>query len=456
MGLDNKRVLVVGLGKSGQAAALTLSRRTALVEVCDAQPQGHFDMEMIAELQEQGIKVTTGGYPEVNPRRYDLLVASPGIAPETEPLRQALQYGIPVIGEVELAYQIKKPQVTMLAVTGTNGKTTTTALLEHILTHDGQRAAAGGNIGIPLTKLAAEMQEGIIAVEMSSFQLETIKTFRPRVSGMLNITPDHLDRHKTMQAYSAAKARIFENQTASDHALLNYEDETIRKLARQCPAQVCFFSRQRPLEQGVFIADRKIIIADGGISYPVCGQDEVLLRGSHNMENILCATGMAYCCGVSIPIIAAALRTFRGVRHRMEEVARIDGILYVNDSKATNPESVMKALDAYQRPLILIAGGRNKGSRFDQLAAHIKAKVKALILLGEAKGEIRQAVMDADFQNIYEVDTLATAVSQARQLAHSGDVVLLSPACASWDMFLNYEQRGDIFCDLVRNAAVSH
>lgn len=454
MGFDNKRVLVVGLGKSGQAAALTLIRHNAVVEVCDAQRLHHFDSEMIAGLQEKGIKVTAGGYPEFCPLGYDLIVVSPGIALEEGPVRQAKRYGVPVIGEVELAYRIKSPEITMLAVTGTNGKTTTTALLEYILNNDGRQAVAGGNIGTPLTRLADEMQQGVIAVEISSFQLETIDTFRPEISGILNITPDHLDRHKTMPAYSAIKARILENQCGDDHAWFNHDDKAVRKMAESCSAKIWFFSRQEPVEQGVFIADGIILIADRGANYPVCRQDEVLLPGNHNLENVLCATGIAYCAGVSPQVIATALRTFKGVRHRMEEVAQIDGILYVNDSKATNPESVIKALDAYQKPLILIAGGRNKGSRFEQLANRIKSRVKALILLGEAKDEIRRAVMDADFRNIYEVDNLADAVSQARQLAQSGDVVLLSPACASWDMFQNYEQRGDIFCDLIKETAI--
>lgn len=449
MELANRRVLVVGLGKSGQAAAAVLARCQAAVEVCDLKLLEDFDAEVIAALEKQGVKIHAGGYPQVSPEVYDLLVASPGISLEIEPFRQALACNIPVLGEVELAYQTKNPAITMLAVTGTNGKTTTTALLEYILQSDGRCAAAGGNIGTPLTTLVEEMNEGIIAVEMSSFQLETIREFRPRVCGMLNITPDHLDRHKTMQAYSAAKARIFENQTAEDFALLNYDDQTIRQMADQCPASVWFFSKYQTFDSGAYLDNGRIIIKNGGVSYQVCRQDEVLLRGRHNMENILCAAGMAYCCGVSVAVIASALRTFRGVRHRMEEAAELDGILYINDSKATNPDSVLKALDAFTRPIILIAGGRSKGSSFSELAAVIKQKVKALILMGEARAQMRQAVMDVDFQNIYEVETLEDAVQQARALASSGDVVLLSPACASWDMFKNYEQRGDLFCSLV-------
>jgi len=447
--LADKRVLVVGLGKSGQAAALALIRHGALVEICDAKPLDNFERDMVSNLLKQGAKIHAGGYPQIDPHHYDMLVASPGISLEIEPFRQAFMYNIPVIGEVELAYQIKSPLLTVLAVTGTNGKTTTTALLEHILQSDGRRATAGGNIGTPLTHLVEDMSEGVIVVEMSSFQLETIREFHPRVSGMLNITPDHLDRHKNMQAYTAAKARIFENQDSTDHALFNYDDEVVRELAATCPAQVWFFSQEQRLNQGVFLCDGEIMVAHEGMVFPICKQDEVLLRGRHNMENILCATGMAFCYGIEPKVIGSALKTFHGVRHRMEEAANIDGVLYINDSKATNPDSVMKALDAFQQPIILIAGGRNKGSRFDQLALLIKKKAKALILLGEARQEIRRAVMDVDFQNIYEVDTLEAAVKQARQLARSGDVVLLSPACASWDMFQNYEQRGDIFCSLV-------
>lgn len=449
MDLANRRVLVVGLGKSGQAAAAALARCRASVEVCDLKPLPGFNAAMIAALEKQGVKIHAGGYPQVGPNIYDLLVASPGISLEIEPFQQAMAFDIPVLGEVELAYQIKNAGIAMLAVTGTNGKTTTTALLEYILQADGRRAVAGGNIGTTLTSLVEEMTDGIIVVEMSSFQLETIREFRPRVCGMLNITPDHLDRHKTMQAYSAAKARIFENQSAEDIALLNYDDEAIRHMADRCPARVWFFSQQQSLQEGAYLDNGYIVIASGGVTYPVCGQAEVLLRGRHNMENILCAAGMAFCCGVPVEVIGSALKSFRGVRHRMEEAAEWDGVLYINDSKATNPDSVLKALDAFNRPIILIAGGRSKGSSFDELAAIIKQKVKALVLLGEARAELRQAVMAVDFQNIYEVETLEDAVQKARLLALSGDVVLLSPACASWDMFLNYEQRGDLFCSLV-------
>ncbi len=450
MELVGKRVLVVGLGKSGQAAAAALARSGASVQACDLKAMEEFDHDAVTVLQKQGVIIHTGGYPQVGAESYDLLVASPGISLEIEPFQAARAHSIPIIGEVELAYQIKKPQVDMLAVTGTNGKTTTTALLEHILKADGRNAAAGGNIGIPLTTLAEEMEQGIIAVEMSSFQLETIHEFKPRVSAMLNITPDHLDRHKTMQAYQTAKARIFENQSGQDYALLNYDDETIRGMAAQCPAKVWFFSQVQTLEEGVFLEQGGIAVRNRGVTYHICGQNEVLLRGRHNMENILCATGVAFAYGIAAEVIGSALKTFPGVRHRLEVAADIDGVLYINDSKATNPDSVIKALDAMDRPVILIAGGRSKGGNFDDLAQLIGRKVKALVLLGEARGELRRAVMDADFQNIYEVETLQDAVDTARRMAIGGDVVLLSPACASWDMFLNYEQRGDLFCNLVK------
>lgn len=450
--LAAKKVLVIGAGISGQAAVRALLSRGADVTVWDEKDHN----EVAATLQDIADKITVVSPPsKINVGDFKMLILSPGIRTGIHPVVTALAAGIPVISEVELAYLIKDPRIEILAVTGTNGKTTTTTLLQEILTAAGQRSAAGGNIGTALTAVVNQMGIDIAVAEISSFQLETIKTFRPHICGLLNITPDHLDRHKTMENYIKIKSRIFENQRADDFAILNYEDPIIARISRECRGQKIFFSVERELSSGAFIRDNKIIIKLPDGESTVCSLDEIKLRGKHNLENILCAAGMAAVAGVETETIAAVLKTFKGVRHRMEEAATVSGVLYINDSKGTNPESSVRAMESFKEPIILIAGGRNKGSSFDLLAQVIKEKVRALILLGEAREDIKSAVMTSGFTNIYEVEDLSAAVKKAHQLARPGEIVLLSPACASWDMFDNYEQRGDLFCAEVQLLAGS-
>jgi UDP-N-acetylmuramoylalanine--D-glutamate ligase len=444
-----KRILVVGIARSGIAAAKSLARRGAILFACDRKTNDELG-DILLELETLGVEVYTGSYPRVSRDRFDLLVASPGVPLDIDPFIEARNNGVPIIGELELAYLLKPDTVELYAISGTNGKTTTVSLLEAILAADGRRALAGGNIGVPLTTLVDSMTAGVIVVEASSFQLETTCHFRPRISALLNITPDHLDRHKSMEGYIKAKSKIFAYQGQDDYALLNYEDLHIRKMAKDCPARVVYFSNQRVLSEGAFIKDNLIYFVLDNKVMPICPVNEVFLRGQHNLENILCAVAVAVLAGVEIKTIKEILQTFTGVRHRIEEVAVVNGVLYINDSKATNPESAIKALESFNEPIILIAGGRSKGSSFEEFAGFIKEKVKGLVLVGEAREEIKKAVMDAGFQNIYEVNDFSTAVATAGQLAVAGDVVLLSPACASWDMFKSYEQRGDLFCQLVR------
>ncbi len=450
MNLENRRVLVIGLGRSGAAAAEILKRRQAQVSVCDRKAADELNADL-ERLKSAGIQVYAGEYPLVSREKYDLLVASPGISLDIQPFQQADKEGIPIIGELELAYQLKNDKTQIFAISGTNGKTTTTALLQQIFARDGRRSFCAGNIGIALTTLVDEVEDAVIAVEVSSFQLETIVDFRPWVCGLLNITPDHLDRHKSMAAYIKAKERIFSQQTEDDFAVLNYEDRTIREIAARCPSRIFYFSSEQILQEGAYIEDNYLVIAADDKKQRICSLDRIQLRGRHNLENILCAAMMAYLGGVRAQSIADTLAEFKGVRHRMEEVGVKDGILYINDSKATNPESAIKALESFDNHIILIAGGRNKGSDFGQLASLIKKKVKDLVLLGEAKNEIKQAVMDMNYKNIHEVEGFEEAVVAAQKLAQAGDVVLLSPACASWDMFPSYEHRGDLFCQVVKS-----
>lgn len=442
------RILVVGMARSGAAAVRVLSGTGAKLSICDRKTVEELG-PLVDEMQKLGAVVYAGAYPSVTPQNYDLLIASPGISLEIPPFQQAYAEGVPVIGEIELACLLKPPHLEISAVTGTNGKTTTTALLEHILAAAGRQTAAAGNIGVPLTSLIEHMDGGIIALEMSSFQLETIREFHPHICGILNITPDHLDRHKSMDGYIKAKARIFLNQNPEDFCVLNREDLLVKDLAGACPARVVFFSNQQILEEGAYLDQDSIRLAWQGQIHRVADLKDIKLRGRHNQENLLCASMMAFLAGVQTDVIGQALSTFQGVRHRMEEVASIGGVLYINDSKATNPDSAMKALQSFDQDIILIAGGRNKGSQFDELAQVIKEHVKALILLGEAHEQIRSAVIKTGFTNIHEVKDFDQAVHLAASLANPGEVVLLSPACASWDMFDNYEQRGDLFCELV-------
>jgi UDP-N-acetylmuramoylalanine--D-glutamate ligase len=448
MSFSGKRILVVGLARSGIAAIDALHHRGAILTAYDAKSSEQLEIE-IKKLTDMGVVVYAGVNFSLSAERLDMIVVSPGVPLEFAPIQEAFALGIPVIGELELAYLIKSDQVEMFAITGTNGKTTTIALLQDIMERDGRQSSAGGNIGVPLCSLVDEMDNGVIVAEISSFQLETAVTFRPRICGILNITPDHIDRHKTMEEYIRVKSKIFSQQGAGDYLILNYEDE--RVLGYQCLAksQVINYSTERILPEGVFVENNSIFITRGGKTEVIASLENVRLRGKHNRENILCAVAMAWVAGVSGEVVQESLSTFKAVRHRLEEVAEHRGVLYVNDSKGTNPDSTIKALEAFERPIILIAGGRAKGGGYNDVARLMAAKIKGLVLLGEAKELLKSAVMDYGFKNIYEVDDFPAAVYKASELAVDGDVVLLSPACASWDMFPSYEHRGDLFCDLV-------
>ncbi|HWQ76242.1 MAG TPA: UDP-N-acetylmuramoyl-L-alanine--D-glutamate ligase [Syntrophomonas sp.] len=449
MNFTDKQILVVGLARSGMAALKALHKRGARLTAYDAKEEAELGDD-IAEIRSMGIDVYAGVLPPISPE-LDLVVVSPGVPLESEPVQSAQGLGIEVISELELAYMIKPAQLEMLAVTGTNGKTTTTALLEQILLAAGRHAVAGGNIGVALCSQVEEMQSGYIAVEASSFQLETTRTFRPHVAGILNITPDHLDRHKSMDGYIAAKSKIFARQTGDDYLVLNYEDELVKRIGDQATARIIYFSTDRQLEEGVFVAANSIQMKRPGECLELLPLNQLRLRGRHNLENVLCAVAMAWVDGVSPASIAEALCSFGGVRHRLEEVACHNDILYINDSKGTNPDSTIKALNAFDRPIVLIAGGRAKGGSYAEVAREISWRVRELVLVGEAREMIKSAVMDTGFRNIHEVEDFPAAVYKAHQLARPGNVVLLSPACASWDMFPSFEHRGDQFCQIIND-----
>lgn len=447
MELENKKVLVVGAGKSGVAVSMFLAQKGARATLTDSKKPEHFNGGL-DQLANAGVELVLGENPEVEAGRYDLVVVSPGVPLTVPPVARAFQLNIPVLGELELAYLFTSSPI--VAITGTNGKTTTTTLVGEIFKHAGFKTLVGGNIGVPLVQEVEKYgPEDIIVAEVSSFQLETTYTFRPRVGAMLNLTPDHLDRHGDMAGYAAAKAKIFANQRADDYTVLNYDDPETRKLASLSPGNVIFFSRRHTLEKGVFVQGDMIVVKLDGKPTQVMPASDLGIPGAHNLENALAAVACGHVMGISAKQLASALRSFSGVAHRLEFVADINGVSYVNDSKGTNPDASIKALEAYDRPIVLLAGGKNKGSDFTDFAKKAREKARVLVLLGQAAPEIEKAARAAGINEIIRASDFKEAVLSARQAAHPGDVVLLSPACASWDMFNSYEERGDLFKQIV-------
>ncbi|WP_258359330.1 UDP-N-acetylmuramoyl-L-alanine--D-glutamate ligase [Moorella sulfitireducens (nom. illeg.)] len=451
MSWQDKKVLVVGLGKSGRAAAAALARLGARVTACDRKVLAG---EEIEGLSRAGVELILGRYPEIASLQPGMVVTSPGVPSWEPPLAGARQLGIPVWSELELAYRLLPPGVKIAAITGTNGKTTTTALCGQILRDAGLPVTVGGNIGIPLVEEIKEIVPGgYVVCEVSSFQLEAVATFRPRVAVILNITPDHLDRHGNLDSYIAAKARLMAFQEAGDFTVLNYDDPLTLALAGRTKARVLYFSRRQQLELGAYLKNDVIYANLGSGEIKLCHRADLALKGDHNLENCLAASLVALALGIKPWQLISTLKTFPGVPHRLERVAEIDGVLYINDSKGTNPEATMKALEAYPNPLVLIAGGRNKGSDFTLLARKMAGRVKYLVLVGEAAAELEEAARMAGIKDIYRAAGFKDAVLEAARQAARGDIVMLSPACASWDMFNNYEERGDLFKSIVHELA---
>jgi len=447
--LRGKKILVVGAGKSGISVARFLVRRGAAVALTDTRTKDKFNGEL-DDLIDSGVQAVLGNYPEVMPGTFDMLVVSPGVPPTVPPVAAAMRHGIPVTGELELAYRFARAP--MVAITGTNGKTTTTALVGEIFRAAGIHTLVGGNIGLPLVDVVEGYgPEDMIVAEVSSFQLETARQFRPRVAVILNITPDHLDRHGTMEGYIAAKARIFARQGRGDITVLNYDDPRTRMLAEATGGQVIFFSRRHNLKEGVLVLQGRIVVRLEGRETDIAAAGEVAIPGGHNLENALAAVAAAFALGVKPAVLAHTLRTFPGVAHRLETVAVKNGVRYVNDSKGTNPDASIKALEAFDRPIVLLAGGRNKGSDFTELARLAREKVRVLVVLGECADEVERAARQAGCGEILRARDFREAVLTAHRAARPGDVVLLSPACASWDMFNNFEERGDLFREIVNS-----
>ena len=447
MDLLEKRVLVVGLGKSGVASALFLKSRGAQVTVSDAKPSDQLQEE-IPLLLDQGIAVETGGHGERTFRGQDLIVVSPGVPVDARPLVQARALGETVIGEIELASQFLSG--TIVAITGSNGKTTTTTLAGEIVTAGGFRALVGGNIGTPAVSLVAEASvETVVVLEVSSFQLETIQTFRPKIAVILNITPDHLDRHRTFAAYVAAKARIFENQNLSDFSVLNADDPTSVELAQRTKGQVIWFSRKKEVSRGAFVRDGRVLFREQEDEQEIMLASEIPLKGAHNVENVLAGVCVGRLLNCPAARIREVVRNFKAVEHRIEYVAKVRGVEYYNDSKATNVDATIKALESFPSNIHLILGGKDKDSDYRQLNHLLRERVKQVYTIGAAADKIESQIREA--AKIVHAETLEKAVKQAAAAAQSGDVVLLAPACASFDQFRNYQHRGQVFKDTVRS-----
>ena len=454
MELKNKRVLVVGLGKSGKSAALFLRALGAQVTVSDSRSAEALASEIPA-LLDAGIMVETGGHGLLTFRRQDLIVVSPGVPYDTPELVQARAFGSAgplIIGELELASRFLQGQI--VAITGSNGKTTTTSLLGKIFADSGGPTLVGGNIGTPVIDLIAQSTPQTTSVlEVSSFQLETVVEFRPHIAVVLNITQDHLDRHGTFENYAAMKARITAQQTPEDFFVLNAEDKPTQMLAAQTKAQVFWFSGRRAIKQGAFVHGESIVFLprEGAKPEPVLPLAEIPLKGAHNVENVLAAVCAARLGGVSAESIRASVASFKAVEHRLEFVATVRGVAFYNDSKATNVDATKKALEAFPGGVHLILGGKDKNSDYTELADLLRARVKTVYTIGSAAEKIERHL--AGVVKIVSACTLDAAVRQAAQFAVAGDVVLLAPACASFDQFTGYEQRGRVFKELVKGLA---
>ena len=447
--MSEKKVLVFGSGISGIGACRLLEKVEKKVILYDGNAS--LDADKIREQLGccSSVEIVLGELSEEIIESLELVVMSPGVPTDLPIVNNMRERGIPIWGEIELAYCYGKGDV--LAITGTNGKTTTTALLGEIMKNYKESVYVVGNIGNPYTTVALDMTDESIAVaEVSSFQLETIHSFRPRVSAILNITPDHLNRHHTMEAYIAAKEDIAKNQGPEEVCVLNYEDEVTRQFGENLPCQVLYFSSQRKLEKGIFLDDGNIIYKDEQETL-ICHVDELQILGTHNHENVMAASAMALAYGVPAQIVRDTVKAFAGVAHRIEFVCEKNGVAYYNDSKGTNPDAAIKGIQAMNRKTLLIGGGYDKDSEYEEWIESFDGKVKHLVLLGQTREKIAEAARRVGFEDIILVDTLEEAIRTCAELSEPGDAVLLSPACASWGMFKNYEERGDKFKEFVNS-----
>jgi UDP-N-acetylmuramoylalanine--D-glutamate ligase len=442
--LAGKRVLVVGLARTGMATALFSVANGAIVTATDEKPEAEIGAAA-ANLGAAGVKLSLGGHRSASLLEQDLIVVSPGVPAKLPLLEEARKRKIPVWSEIELAWRFLRGK--LVAITGSNGKTTTTSLVGHIVKTAGIPTLVGGNIGTPLLScIEASTDSTVTVAEVSSFQLELIAAFRPDVGVLLNLTPDHLDRHATFEDYAGAKSRLFENQRAQDSAVLNADDPEVTKRMPPRP-HVYWFSREKRVATGAFLRDDQIVFRNDGSETVLARRDQIRLRGEHNVENVLAGCAAAYLAGASPAAIANGVKTFEGVEHRLEFVGEVAGVAFYNDSKATNVDATLKAITSFAGPLLVILGGKDKGSDYTVLREPLHQRAKMALLIGAAADKIAGHLGDA--VPVRMAETLEGAVESAMEHAKPGDIVLLAPACASFDQFENYEHRGRVFKELV-------
>lgn len=450
MDLKNKKVLVIGAGISGFAAARVAKKFGAEVFLSDSKSEEEIKFDF-SELRGLGINLIFGKQEESLLEGTDLIILSPAVPKKIPVVQAALKKNISVISEVELAFNLAKSPI--FAVTGTNGKTTTVTLLGLLLETAYKKVGVGGNIGVALSEVALEVGEGgAIAAEISSYQMEVTKNFRPHVSAILNITPDHLKRHGTMEIYQAMKEKIFAQETEKDFLVLNYDDELVREIKNRARCKVFYFSRKVELDEGAFIKNNSLVIKFGGKIFELCTIDELGIKGGHNVENALAASMISFLAGAEPKKISEVLKKFQGVEHRIEFVREIDGVKYFNDSKATNTDSAIKALETFDGNIILIAGGDDKLTDLTDFLKLVNERVNNLILVGAAAERFKKSAIENNFdeKKIFEAGySMEKAVELAKKISHAGQIVLLSPACASFDMYDNFEERGKDFKRIV-------
>ena len=450
MDLRNKKILLVGLAKTGISTIKHLDRLGAKIIVNDIKEESKLK-EILKELKSiDNVEYILGYHPE-NVDDIDMAVVSPGVPLDLPFILKLKEEKIEIIGEVELAYRLSK-NPKFIGITGTNGKTTTTSLVGEIFKTANKDTYFVGNIGNPVIDTVDKADKNsVLVTELSSFQLESIVKFKPHVSAILNITQDHLNRHHTMENYIIAKSKVFMNQDKDDYTVLNYDDLEVRNLANKCNSKVIYFSRKEKIEGGIYLDENNNIIIDIDEKIEFLNKDELSLPGGHNLENCMAAIAICYVSDIDLDVLKKVLTTFNAVEHRLEFVRNLNNIMFVNDSKGTNPDSTIKAVQSYKNPIILIAGGMDKGSSFDELLEIAKENVRTLVLLGETASKIEISAKNKGFNDIHRVKDMKEAVKTSYELAQSGDVVLLSPACASWDMYKSFEVRGKDFKDNVNN-----